>query len=267
MNRIFCSGENPQPLPEITMNNSRHYRIFLLIVCIAFVIPFFAVVADAQSPGSLTRGSMFTVTITGNPRTPYYVWLARTSTMSGAPGDQPPVISGGLAGVEKDPGEGPYVIGMHTVSSGGTIIDNVARSPDGLPGTNYYALVTTDTAGLAVVQFRITSGTAARTFSVRVEDRGGTSGKFQVTANLSPRTTPPTPVITTLPTTTTPAATPPTITAEPPASTAVPTETAALPPVSPIPPGPGASPTRMSPVPPWLALAAVAAALLFAAKR
>jgi len=246
------------------MNNPRHYRIILLIVCVAFVIPLIAGVADAQSPGSLTRGSGFTVTITGNPRTPYYVWLTRTSPMSGAPGDQPPVISGGLAGVEKDPTEGPYVIGMHIVSSGSTIIDDVAPAPDGLPGTNYYALVTTDTAGLAVVQFRTSSSTAVRTYSVRVEDRGGNSGNFYVQANLFLRTTPRTPVITTLPATATPPASTPAITAEPPASTAIPTEPAALPPV---PPKPAVSPTRISPVPPWLALAAVAGALLLAAKQ
>lgn len=249
------------------MKNPWQYQIILLIVCTAFVIPLMATVADAQSPGSLTRGSGFTVTITGNPRTPYYVWLTRTSPMSGAPGDQPPVISGAIAGVEKDSAEGPYIIGMHVVSSGNTIIDDVAPAPDGLPGTNYYALVTTDSAGRAVVQFRTSSGTAVRTYSVRVEDRGGNSGNFYVEANLFPRTTPRTPVITTLPATPAHAATSPAVIAEPPASTAVPTESAALPPVSPIPPGPAAPPTRMSPFPPWLALAAVAGALLLAAKQ
>lgn len=250
------------------MKNPLHSRIFILILCIAFVIPLVTVVAAAESPGSLPRGSGFTVTITGNPRTPYYVWLTRTSQMSGAPGDQPPVISGGITGVEKDPAEGPYVIGMHIVSSGSTIIDDVAPSPDGLPGTNYYALVTTDTAGRAVVQFRTSSRTAVRTYSVRVEDRGGNSGIFDVQANLFPRTTPRTPVITTISTTATPAVTPPSITSGPPASTPVPTESAVLPLVSPIPTTePAASPTRFSPVPLWVALAAVAGALLLAAKR
>ncbi|OPX65539.1 MULTISPECIES: hypothetical protein [unclassified Methanoregula] len=250
------------------MKDPCQYRIYLLLLCIAFVIPLMAVAVAAQSPGSLPRGSGFTVTITGTPRTPYYVWLTGTSPMSGAPGDQPPVISGEVSGVEKDPAEGPYVIGSHIVSSGSTIIDDVAPSPDGLPGTNYYALVTTDTAGLAVVRFRTSSSTAVRTYSVRVEDRGGSSGQFQVTANLNPRTTPPTPVITTILTTATSAATPPAVTTEPPASTAVPAEPAALPPVSPIPTtGPAASPARSSPVAPWIALAVVTGALLLAAKR
>jgi hypothetical protein len=249
------------------MKYPRCYRIILLIVCVAFVIPLMTAVADAQSSGSLTRGSGFTVTITGNPRTPYYVWLTRTSPMSGAPGDQPPVISGELAGVEKDPAEGPYLIGMHIVSSGSTIIDDVALAPDGRPGTNYYALATTDTSGLAVVEFRTSSRTAVRTYSVRVEDRGGNSGNFYVQANLFSRTTSPTPLVSTLPVTAAPAATSPTVIAEPPASTAVPTEPAALPPVSPIPPGTAASPTRSSPVLPWVTLAAVAGALLLAAKQ
>lgn len=246
------------------MKDPWKFRLTLLIVCLVFVLPLVVVVADAQSAGSLTRGSGFTVTITGNPRTPYYVWLTRTSAMSGAPGDQPPVISGDLAGVEKDPAEGPYVIGMHIVSSGSTIIDDVAPAPDGLPGTNYYALVTTDDAGLAVVQFRTSSRTAARTYSVRVEDRGGSSGIFDVQANLFPRTTPPTPVITTITTAVTPAATTPAATVASAASTAIPAEPAAS---SSALPTPVASPSRSSPVPPWVALASVAGALLFAAKK
>jgi len=217
-------------------------------------------VADAASSGGLTPGSAFTVSITGNPRTPYYVWFTRTSSMSGAPGDQPPVISGAVGGVEKDPPEGPYAIGMHTISSGGTIIDDVAPAPDGLPGTNYYALVTTDADGLAVVEFRVTPGTKARTFSIKVEDLTGTAANFNVQANLFPRTTPSTLVVTTAPPTTLP------VTLNPEPSTPAATPTGITPPFSRT-PVPGASSSQPAPVPSWVAAAAVVMVLALSARR
>jgi hypothetical protein len=248
--------------PVITMNDPRRFRIFLMMVCIAFLLPLVVAVADAASSGGLTPGSGFTVSITGNPGTPYYVWLTRTSTMSGAPGDQPPVISGGISDVEKDPPDGPYLIGMHTISKGGTIIDDVAPSPDGLPGTNYYALVTTNADGVAIVQFRITPGTAVRTYSVKVEDRTGAAGNFNVQANLFPRTTLPTPVIVTIPPTSLPVTTIPT--PEPTASVVVPAEPVAPPSTL---PGPAASPSRYAPIPSWIVWSAVAAVFMLGAKR
>jgi hypothetical protein len=241
------------------MNDPRRFRIFIMMVCIVFVLPLVVAVADAVSSGGLTPGSGFIVSITGNPGTPYYVWLTRTSTMSGAPGDQPPVISGGISDVEKDPPNGPYLIGMHTISKGGTIIDDVAPAPDGLPGTNYYALVTTNADGVAIVQFRITPGTAVRTYSVKVEDRTGAAGNFNVQANLFPRTTPPAPVVTTL-TTSPPVTTIPIVTPEPSAPVVLPTRTV-------VPPIPSTSPSRGAPILPWVAAGAVTIACVIAAKR
>ena len=149
---------------------STFITIFLITCCIAMVIP--ACATDTSSSDVLTRGSRFTVTITGAPNTAYYVWLTRTSTLTGNPGDQPPVIVGGQSGVRKDPPEGPYTIGMYAFNNGNgrTIIDDVAPSTPDMSNTNYYALVTTDRDGRAVVAFQTSSSTATRTFSIKAEN-------------------------------------------------------------------------------------------------
>ena len=141
-----------------------------MIFCIAMVIP--ALATDSSSGSSLTRGSRFTVTITGAPNTDYYVWLTRTFSLSGNPGDQPPVIAGGQNNVLQDPPDGPYTIGMYTFNGGNgrSIRDDVAPSTPDMPSTNYYALVTTDRDGRAVVAFQTSFSTATRTFSIKAEN-------------------------------------------------------------------------------------------------
>jgi len=152
--------------------------IFLVTCCIAIVIP--ACATDTSSGDTLTRGSQFTITITGAPNTAYYVWLTRTYTLSGNPGDQPPVIAGGQSGIQKDPPEGPYIIGMYAFNNGNgrTIRDDVAPSTPDMPNTNYYALVTTDRDGRAVVAFRTSSSTATRTFSIKAENPQSAASVF-----------------------------------------------------------------------------------------
>ncbi len=134
------------------------------------VIP--ACATDSSSSDALTRGSQFTITITGAPNTAYYLWLTRTSTLTGNPGDQPPVIAGGQSGVQKDPPEGPYTIGMYAFNNGNgrTIIDDVTPSTPDMSNTNYYALVTTDRDGRAVIAFQTSFNTATRTFSIKAEN-------------------------------------------------------------------------------------------------
>ncbi len=152
--------------------------IFLITCCIAIIIP--ACATDTSSSDTLTRGSQFTITITGAPNTAYYVWLTRTYTLTGNPGDQPPVIVGGQSGVQKDPPEGPYTIGMYAFNNGNgrTIRDDVAPSTPDMPNTNYYALVTTDRDGRAVVAFRTSSSTATRTFSIKAENPQSAASVF-----------------------------------------------------------------------------------------
>jgi len=144
-----------------------------LLVIVAFLIVIIpASAADEPSDTALTRGSRFSVNITGLPDTPYYVWLTKTSAMTGKPGDQPPVIVAFQSNIQQDPPEGPYTIGSYLFNNGNghTIRDNVAPSTQEMSNTRYYALVTTDTDGRAVVSFHTTSSTATRTFSIKVEN-------------------------------------------------------------------------------------------------
>ena len=175
-----------------------------------------ACATDTSSGDVLMRGSRFTVTITGAPNTAYYLWLTRTFTMTGNPGDQPPVIVGGQSGIQKDPPEGPYTIGMYAFNNGNgrTIIDDVAPSTPDMSNTNYYALVTTDRDGRAVIAFQTSSSTAIRTFSIKAENPQSSATVFierglPVRMPVTPTTTsplhiptiPPTTFPTTIPTT------------------------------------------------------------------
>jgi hypothetical protein len=153
-----------------------YLRVFILACIIAFLlllIPAAATkTAEASVGETLTRGGRFTVTITALPSTGYYIWLPGTSAMSGEPRDQPPVISDNVGNVEKDPPGGPYTIGSYQFSNGDgrTILDDVAPSTPSMSATDYYALVTTDSVGQAVVEFRTSVDTGLRSYSIRVEN-------------------------------------------------------------------------------------------------
>ena len=97
---------------------------FLMIVIVACfllaVIPVSAVRTAEQSVGdSLTRGGRFTVTITGLPNSSYYIWIPHTSSMTGEPHDQPPVIADYQTNVANDPDNGPWPIGSYQFNNGG----------------------------------------------------------------------------------------------------------------------------------------------------
>lgn len=148
--------------------------ILLILIGIALfvVVPAAAAKTVEQSVGdTLTRGSRFTVTITGIPNTSYYIWLPGTFTMTGQPYDQPPVVADFLENVRKDPEGGPYPIGSYQYNNGNgrTIRDDITPSTATMSNTNYYALVTTDTAGRAVVEFQTSLNTGLRSYSVKVE--------------------------------------------------------------------------------------------------
>jgi hypothetical protein len=127
--------------------------------------------AEESISDSLTRGSRFTVTITGLPNSSYYIWLPRTFTMTGKPGDQPPVIADSLLNVQKDPSGGPYTIGSYQYNNGNgqTIRDDIAPTSHEMSNTNYYALVTTDRDGRAIVEFQTSLNTGLRSYSIKVE--------------------------------------------------------------------------------------------------
>ena len=92
--------------------------------------------------------------------------------MTGKPGDQPPVIVPFQSGIQQDPPDGPFTIGSYMINNGNgrTIRDDIASSTPELSNTNYYALVTTDTDGRAVVAFQTSSATSTKTFSIKVEN-------------------------------------------------------------------------------------------------
>ena len=139
-----------------------------LILFIILVILVFMPLASAQSEGSVTRIQTFTVTVVGRPNTAYYIWLTGTFSMSGEPGEQPPVIVPSQENVVQDPSDGPYLIGSYQYYGGGgrTILDDVAPSTATVPDTSYYAKVTTDSNGYGIVAFRTSQATAARAFSI-----------------------------------------------------------------------------------------------------
>ena len=153
---------------------AQHAVVYLAAV---LLVSFLSSAVSADDTG-LTRGSQFTITVTGTPTTPYYVWLTRTSSMSGEPGDQPPVLIANQVNIVKDPSGGPYVIGSYQFNNGGglRIIDDVAPSTASMSNTNYYGLVTTNSNGYAVVAFQTSSNTAMRTFSVKVENAQSAAG-------------------------------------------------------------------------------------------
>ena len=152
----------------------RRYSVVIKLLVISFlaiiVLPYFT--SAEQSDDALTRGGRFSINITGLPSTPYFVWLTRTSTMTGKAGDQPPLIVPFQSCIQQDPADGPYTIGSYEINNGNgrTIRDDIAPSTPEVSNTNYYALVTTDTDGRAVIMFQTSSSTATRTFSVKVEN-------------------------------------------------------------------------------------------------
>ncbi len=226
----------------------------LCILCciISAIIPF------TSAEDTLTRGSGFTVTITGKPNTAYYVWVARTFSMSGEPGDQPPVIPVGQMNVVQDPSGGPYVIGSYRYNNGNgrTILDDVAPSSATSSNTRYYAQVTTDIDGVAIVGFRTSSATADKKFSIVAQNPQSPGETVYVTLGLPQRkvsimadTTPP--AVTTAP------LLPLTITMPEPTTVATPQA-----PVSPSPATPVPATTHPAPADLALVLPAIGAGLL-----
>jgi hypothetical protein len=134
------------------------------------IIPLMLAAASAQS-GTVTRGGTFTITVFGTPRTAYDVWPEGTSDMTGEPGDQPPVIVPGQVDVVQDPPGGPYTIGSHPISGGGTIRDDIPPDSSTTPATSYYAEVKTDAGGYGVVMFQTSSATATdRQFHITAQN-------------------------------------------------------------------------------------------------
>jgi hypothetical protein len=175
----------------------RSLKFLMIIIAACFllsVIPVSAVRSTEQSVGdSLTRGGRFTVTITGLPNSSYYLWIPHTSSMTGEPRDQPPVIADYQTNVANDPDNGPWPIGSYQYNNGGgeTIRDDIPPSTADMPNTRYYALVTTDHSGQATVEFLTSVNTGLRSYSVKVENpRSVDSDNLLVTIRIYSRKAP-----------------------------------------------------------------------------
>ncbi len=145
------------------------------IVCFfLLVVPVLGsdVTTSISGGGMVVQGKPFTLTIIGVPNSQYYVWVTRTFSMTGATGDQPPVVQVSIEGVAQDPAGGPYTIGSYAFRNGNgrTIQQDVAPSTPQVQNTRYYARVTMDNAGRAFIGFQTSSATAPKTFSIRIEN-------------------------------------------------------------------------------------------------
>nr|WP_321504906.1 hypothetical protein [uncultured Methanoregula sp.] len=176
---------------------NRPGRILILLFLAGLILIAIPASADTGSGDSiLTRGGRFSITITGTPNTPYYFWLARTYSMSGKPGDQPPVVQANQLRVAQDSPDGPYTIGSYAYNNGNgrTILEDVAPSSPEMPNTSYYGQVTTGADGRAVVTFLTSSATATRSFSVKTENPASPgSSNALVEETVYSRTVPATP--------------------------------------------------------------------------
>jgi hypothetical protein len=172
---------------------SGSYRLAGTVLLLAILLPIIMTVAGAQGSGSLTRGGTFTVTVIGIPRTAYDIWPKGTSSMTGEPGDQPPIIVPGQTDVVQDSPGGPYVIGSHPTSGGGTILDDVPPTSSVVSAASYYAEVRTDASGHGVVLFQTSRDTATQQFHIGAQNPADLNEDVQVVLGLPPT---PKPVLT-----------------------------------------------------------------------
>ncbi len=236
-----------------------------LILLVLLLLPVFMPQAGAQSNGVVTRSQTFTVTIVGIPNTAYYVWLKGTYSLSGKPGDQPPVIESSQLDIVQDPPDGPYIIGSYRYYGGGgrTILDDVAPSSSTVSNTSYYAQVTTDSNGIGIVAFQTSHATAAQSFSVVAQNPAAPGQEVSVALGVptqipTPMATLPQPGVlpTSLPTTTI-------ITTPVPVVNLTPMATPTLSPVG----GPVKTPTRETPLSAVIAIAAAGTMFLVVGRK
>lgn len=165
---------------------SRMLTLAGMILLLALLLPVLVPVA-----GALTRGQTFTVTVIGQSRTAYDIWSKGTHAMTGEPGDQPPIIVAGQTDVVQDPPGGPYVIGSHQISGGGTILGDVPPDSSLTSATSYYAEVKTDASGYGVVLFQTSSATATgQQFHIVAENPADLGEDVQVVLGLPPTPAP-----------------------------------------------------------------------------
>ena len=121
---------------------------------------------------SVVLGNPFSVTITGSPNTPYYLWVKGTSSMAGNNTNQPPSISPSQFNVAMDD-PGNIVIGQYQYQGGGgrTIQQDVPMyyGDTNVNGTVYYAQATLTNSGTLTVGFTTTKDTKDQKYTIHVE--------------------------------------------------------------------------------------------------
>ncbi len=124
------------------------------------------------SPELVVPGESFATIITGLPHNEYYLWMKGTGTMTGQPGDQPPVIALMQDNVVHDAPSGPYLIGDYVFSDGGgkTIRNDVPRDPT-WNGTQFYGMVKLDATGTRTVYWNTSAATKPGSYTPAVEKR------------------------------------------------------------------------------------------------
>jgi hypothetical protein len=98
--------------------------------------------------------------------------------MTGATGDQPPMILTTQDGTKQDDPAGPYEIGKYQYEGGAgkSVKQDVPDDPD-YHGTKAYAQVKLNSSGTRTVEFKTTKDTKDKKYTVRVERKSGTQYK------------------------------------------------------------------------------------------
>ncbi len=127
-------------------------------------------VAIEARPGEVIPGESFATVITGLPHHEYYLWMKNTSTMTGQPGDQPPLIAPIQEKVMHDDPAGPYLIGEYVFSdgAGASIREDVPHDPT-WNGTQFYGMVKLDATGTRTVYWNTSTATRPGTYTPSVE--------------------------------------------------------------------------------------------------
>jgi len=161
---------------------------------------------------SVVRSKPFSVTVTGKPKTTYYVWVKGTGTMTGAYDNQPPMANLNQEGVYTDDNTPTNAVTGAPIAN--TAVGNLAVHPIGnyayengagkiiyndvcvdsaatLPAvsnwnrTRYYVLINTSSSGTRTVEFLTSNWTKAQRYTVRVEQRFPTVGNSGLAAPYS----------------------------------------------------------------------------------
>lgn len=151
---------------------------------------------------SVVRSKPFSITVTGKPKTTYYVWVKGTGTMNGAYDNQPPMANLNQEGVFMDnrftAGGWPvgtavaHPIGDYAYENGAgkTIWEDVCSDGSTPAATNwnrtrYYVLINTSSSGTRTVEFLTSNWTKAQRYTIRVEQRFPTVGDTGLAAPYS----------------------------------------------------------------------------------